>query len=501
LLLGKRVGLTTLISVPVLVLFAALAGFTPSVIRACIMQILMLLALLIHREYDPPTALSFAVLLILIVNPFSITSVSLQLSAACIAGMFLFSGRISKYLLHEKRLGPAKGKSLKSRLIRWFVGSVSVSLSTMVFTTPLCGAYFGTISLVGVVTNLLTLWLVSFIFCGIGIALVLGAIWLPAGTAAAWIVSWPMRLVRLIAELLSGIPMATVYTASVYIVIWVVLCYGLFVFMMLSKHKKPLLVCGCMGIALLAALIASWIEPELDEGRLYALDVGQGQCIVLQSDDGVYMVDCGGDSDRISADTAAQTLLSYGIVELDGLIVTHYDADHAGGVSNFLSRMDADTVYLPQTEDSGELRNEIESAADGNIHFVESVVSLNLGGSKLTICPALDPKTDNETSLCVLFQTENCDILITGDRNTSGEHDLLEQITVPRLEILVAGHHGAENSTGMELLNKTRPHTVVISAGEDNPYGHPHLQTMQRLQLYGCRVLRTDLEGTIVIRW
>ena len=118
----------------------------------------------------------------------------------------------------------------------------------------------------------------------------------------------------------------------------------------------------------------------------------------------------------------------------------------------------------------------------------------------LAVYSAEEGKTNNESSLCVLFQPENCDILITGDRSSAGEVALLEKADLPDLEILVAGHHGADSSTSMELLNQTRPEVVLISAGADNRYGHPNWETLERLKLFGCKVYRTDLEGTIILR-
>jgi len=99
-----------------------------------------------------------------------------------------------------------------------------------------------------------------------------------------------------------------------------------------------------------------------------------------------------------------------------------------------------------------------------------------------------------------LFQPENCDILITGDRSFDGELALMEHTDLPDLEILIAGHHGSRTSTSWELLNMTRPEIVIISVGEDNHYGHPTWETLERLKLFGCGVYRTDLEGTIIFR-
>lgn len=192
---GRRRVLTALLGIPVLFAFAAVAGFTPSVVRACIMQGLMILALLFDKEYDSPTALAFAVLVMLCLNPMTITSVSFQLSAGCIVGILLFYHRIRNRLI--MRMGKPTGKSLKAKMLRWMASSASITLSTMITTTPLSAYYFGTVSLVGLLTNLLTLWIISFIFYGIILACVLGVIWLPAAKLIAWLISWPIRFVLL----------------------------------------------------------------------------------------------------------------------------------------------------------------------------------------------------------------------------------------------------------------------------------------------------------------
>ena len=157
--------LTALLGYPILLLFASVAGFTPSVCRACIMSALMLLAMLFEKEYDGPTALSFSALVMLLVNPLVITSISLQLSVASVAGIFLFREGIRNWLL--SRFGKMEKHTWKARLVRWFSASVAISLSAMSLTTPLCALYFGTVSLVGVLTNLLTMWVISFIFYGL----------------------------------------------------------------------------------------------------------------------------------------------------------------------------------------------------------------------------------------------------------------------------------------------------------------------------------------------
>lgn len=484
--------LTALVGFPTLLLFAAVAGFTPSVSRSCIMCALMLAALLLNKEYDGPAALSFAAVVMLIGNPLVITSVGFQLSVASVAGIYLFAPGIRKWLV--SLFPDGKGKGVRPTLIRWFTASVSITLSAMIFTTPLSAWYFGTVSLVGVVTNLLTLWVISFIFYGLVAVSLAGAFWTGGAMILGKIVAWPIRYVLFVAKLLAGFPLAAVYTRSPYITIWLVAVYVLLLLVfLLSRNRRPgvLLCCGTLGLCL--ALLASWAEPMLDDTRVTVLDVGQGQCILLQSEGRTCMVDCGGDSDTETADIAAETLLSQGISRLDGLILTHGDRDHTGAAENLLSRVKADVLILPPEEG-------MPVPDNAEVVYAEQDLILTYGKTNLHIFAADSHGSENENSLCVLFDTENCDILITGDRSAYGERMLLHAGKIPEVDVLVAGHHGSKNSTCEDLLAAARPQTVCISAGKDNLYGHPAAETLQRLESFGCTVYRTDRDGTITIR-
>lgn len=497
---GRRRVLTALLGIPVLLLFAAVAGFTPSVTRACLMQILMLLALLFDKEYDPATALSFAALVMLIVNPVVITSASFQLSIGCMAGIFLFSKRISAWVSGYAFWKGWKGKSLRVRFRNWISGGVGVTLSAMFFTTPLVAYYFGAVSLVSIVTNLLTLWAVSMIFYGIMAVCLLYFVWAKAAAALAWLISWLIRYVLGVSQTLSAFPLAAVYTQSVFIVLWLVLCYGLIAVFLLSKKRQPfvLICCGILGLCL--ALGCSWMEPLLDDTRMTVLDVGQGQCIILQSDGRTFLVDCGGDSDTQAADLAAETLLSQGISRLDGLIVTHYDSDHAGGVGYLLSRVPADTVFLPDSPDEDGILDTILPYCRGAQVFVNEDLLLQWEDTSMTVFAPILSTSDNERGLCVLFQGEKCDILVTGDLSRLGERLLMMEKPIPKLTALVVGHHGSKSSTGEALLEATRPEYAFISVGADNYYGHPSSEVLDRLTMFGCAVYRTDEDGTIIFR-
>ena len=473
--------LTALIGIPVLLLFAAVAGFSPSITRACIMQIMMILALCFEKDYDPPTALAFAAFMMLVFNPLTVLSISFQLSVGCMAGILLFREPLSKWLRRHFHRAIADG--------------MAVSLSAISLTTPLAALYFDCVSLVGVLTNLLILWVVTFIFWGVLAVCLLTLFWNWGAGAMGWLLSWPIRYVLVVAKILSRFPLAAVYTCNDYVVVWLAFVYVLLAIFLIQKKKQPvtLLCCGIMG--LLLAVGIGWAEPMMDDCRVTVLDVGQGQCILLQSEGRTWMVDCGGNDDEDVADIAADTLLSQGVTRLDGVILTHYDRDHAGALMNLLTRVPADVVLLPDMEDQDGIREQVEDPV-----LVSSDLSLSYGNTEMRIFAPMKGETGNESSLCVLFTAANCDILITGDRNALGEAILMRKTELPKLEILIAGHHGSAYSTSEELLAATSPTIVAISAGENNPYGHPSERLLARLMEFGCAVYRTDLDGDLIFR-
>lgn len=482
-----------LVSTPVLLLFGAITGFSPSVTRACLMVCLMSFGEAINREYDALTSLAFACLVMLLLNPFALLSVSFQLSVSSVAGILLFASPMDLWLLD--RIPGERKKGLGGKLGRWFAGSVSVSVSALLFSAPLSAYYFGTVSLIGVVTNLLTLWVIGLLFYGVGAVGVLGGI-LP--NACHWLgtlLSWPIRFVLAAAHLLSKIPFAAVYTQSKYILAWLVFSYFLLMLFLITGRRRGRCFFAVGGFCLAAAIGASVIQPRLDEMRLTVLDVGQGQSILLQTVGESYLIDCGGDSADHAADQVAQTLLSQGVFRLDGVILTHYDRDHINGLENLLTRIPASHFYLP---DLGEIQ--LPEGREDACSLVTSDTEISTGTGKLILLASEGEKTSNENCMCVLFESEECVILITGDRSRTGERRLLANYKLPDVDVLVAGHHGSKNSTSADLLRAVRPETVIISVGKNNGYGHPAQELLNRLKEFHCTVYRTDEMGSVLVR-
>ena len=167
------------------------------------------------------------------------------------------------------------------------------------------------------------------------------------------------------------------------------------------------------------------------------------------------------------------------------------------GIPYLLTRVDAARIYLPEPDERG-FGAQLAGISRGEILFAENLEKIPLGSGQITLFVSETGKDDNENSVGILFETEECAILCTGDRNFSGENELLEYVS--HADVLIAGHHGSKYSTGDALLDAVQPETVIISAGAGNSYGHPAPETLRRLEEHGCTILRTDELGTILYR-
>ena len=211
------------------------------------------------------------------------------------------------------------------------------------------------------------------------------------------------------------------------------------------------------------------------------------------------LVDCGGSGPEDPGDTAADYLQSLGLTRLDTLILTHFHADHAGGVPQLLARLEVDTLVLPAVTPEDPLRLEIEAAAQASgaeLLWVTEPMELTLGGARLRVFAPLGAGSANEEGLSVLCSSGDFDVLMTGDMDGTIERRLVKYGDLPDIELLVAGHHGSKYATSEDLLLAVQPEYAVISVGY-NRYGHPAPEVLERLAAAGCEIYRTDWSGTL----
>ena len=497
-LLGKGKH-TSLICIPLILLFMAVAGFSASVVRAGIMQLAVCGAVLLDRDYDGHTALAAAVAVLAALNPGSTHNVGLLLSFLSTLGILLFCEPLGNALPYLP--GRAEHR-FPGCLLRYVRSSLAVSFSVLVMTLPVNALAFGQIPLLAPLTNLLVLWAVSACF-GLGmLTALLWNLW-PAGAA---ILGWPVRLlVKYISLIVKGIghlPFASLYPETRTFLLWLCCLYGLMlVFRFLPGIQRRL--AGFLLAAVLLLGVSAGVGCALSRGdtlRAAVLDVGQGQCVVLSGQDFTVLYDCGSLNARENAgDLAARYLLSHFRRQVDALVLSHYDSDHINGALELMHRVPVKRLLVPPPNEDGEPLIDAAEALGVQVVTVSDMpLHASFGRLQAEIVPPLGLTGDNEEGLCVLFGVDDFEVLLTGDASAETELRLLSQLPMPDTELLVAGHHGSAGSVSGALLAAAAPDVAVVSVGRNN-YGLPAAEALGRLEESGAEVHRTDLEGTVEI--
>jgi competence protein ComEC len=502
LLVLRRQRLTALIGYPVLVVYALAVGATPSVVRASIMVGFALLAPLLGREGDGVTSLSAAGLAILLLNPYAVASVSFQMSFASVAGLLLVTPRAYGLLG-----GNRKWKDRRvGRVVRLLAGTVSASLGAMVFTAPLGAVYFGYLSFVSPLSNLLVLWLMPVLF-GAALLVTLLCVFWPGLAPLAALPALMSRYVLWAAKLTASLKGHGVAFTEKAMVAWLVFVYLLLAVCVISRERRRKYIVAALVAAVTGVCAHALPALTVQGGALtvVAVDVGQGSATLLSSDGATALVDCGSLYwSRGPGNAVADAMESYGWDSLDYVALTHYHADHADGLGELLARVKVEQLLLPEPVegDSSSLQETVLSLAeryDVPVSFVTTEQTVSLGEATLTAYPPLGDGGTNEVGLTLLCTTGDFDVLITGDMSDSTEALLVDAYTLPDIEVLMVGHHGSKYATSDALLAAVTPEVGIISVGE-NRYGHPTEEAMGRMTGRDMDIYRTDLQGNIVIR-
>lgn len=275
-------------------------------------------------------------------------------------------------------------------------------------------------------------------------------------------------------------------------------------------------------LALSALAIAIYpFPPRWARGKLEltVLDVGQGDALFLVTPHGETMlIDGGGAFNGFSGrevhngvdpgeEAVSPFLWSRGFQKLDIVALTHAHQDHIGGLAAILQNFHVKALWIGREVQSAALANLEKLAREKKIEIVHEMRGKEFfwdGVETEVLWPETAPEEtgagpQNNDSLVLRMKYGERAMMLPGDAEKQAENSMLSENTAQEMQadILKVGHHGSRNSTTQEFLAAVHPRVALISAGEDNPYGHPNPELLDRLRAAGVRILRTDRDGAI----
>lgn len=259
-----------------------------------------------------------------------------------------------------------------------------------------------------------------------------------------------------------------------------------------------------LTMLLLVVLSFTGCSDILSDGssgfKVHFIDVGQGDSILIQDEDTTLLIDAG---DNGYEDFVVDYLKKQKIENLNHVIGTHPHADHIGGLDAVINEFTVDNFYMPKVSHTTKTFEDVIKAVKSNNLKITAPVP----GTKITLDTAvitiLAPNSSayddlNDYSIVVKVDYEDTSFLFTGDAEGISEQEMLDNEYDLSSDLLKVGHHGSSTSTTPAFLEKVNPKYAVISAGQDNRYGHPNKETMEKLEEKNIKVYRTDEDGTII---
>lgn len=244
------------------------------------------------------------------------------------------------------------------------------------------------------------------------------------------------------------------------------------------------------------------VQAGMEEGglKVYFLDVGQGDSILAEADGNFMLIDAG---EREQGETVISYLKKQGVKKLNYVIGTHPHSDHIGGLEAVIKEFDVEKVILPEKEHTtGTYERLLDAIEEKNLKVCIARTGdvYELGSASFQVLSPGRSYGDelNNWSVGIRLTYGGSAFVLCGDAEKEAEEDMCQSGLELKADVLKVSHHGSSTSTSEEFLDRVRPDTAVISCGRDNDYGHPHKETLEKLEKRKIQVLRTDLSGTIV---
>lgn len=472
-----------IISGAFLACYGVMTGAGIATMRALILYFFRIGGDLTGRTYDVVTGLALAAVILLANNPSYLGSSGFWLSFTAVMSFRIFQDRKA-----------------------WISG---ILLNT--FMAPVLLYYYYKLPLYSPVLNLLVVPSMSIVLlCGF-VSCLVGMLVPGLGAIILWPALWILRLYGLLCKAVGQLPVAVLilgrpkpWQIAVY--------YGIMLLTLFLYRKFRLYK---VRFAYLLIMIPTGFILSLKNHsklQITMLDVGQGDGIVVHTpSDNHYLIDGGSSSVKSVGKNRIIPYLEYsGVRKLTGVFVSHTDEDHMNGITELLERISTgecfvqiEKLVLPDWKDKSEFEDMIKLANESKIAVEYMGMGSQFADGEVKVkCLFPDGKDysdkKNEGSMTLLMRYREFDALFTGDLEGEGEKQVIDKLM--NIDLLKAAHHGSRNSTGNEFLEAANPEIALISSSSTNTYGHPHQETLDRLELIRCDVWCTKDVGAITVR-
>ena len=491
LLVGGRLGAPRVwriaVAIGVLVAFVILVTPEPSVVRAAVMAVLVLLTLLAGRPVRGLPVLALAVLVLLLFEPWLARNYGFVLSVLATGGLLLLAGPLARWMARWLPLPVA--------------AVIAVPLAAQLACQPVIVLLSPSIPVFGVAANLLAAPAAP-IATVVGL---LACLTLPTPigellSRLAWVPSaWIAAVARFFAELPGSIPWLPGVPGAVLLAVVTVL--GLIG--VLKSRRWALLTAAVVLIGLVGASAGINVVQVLHrpaDWQIAACEVGQGDAVLVRSAGRVALIDTGP-----LAEPLDECLADLGIGRVDLLVLTHFDLDHVGGVDAVLGRVDRVLAGPSGSPEDDALLATLASRGAVVERAVRGLVGM-LGDHRFTVLwPAqrLTTEPGNDSSIAMIFEpvgacTGGClSSLFLGDLGEHSQALMLAAGPVPAVDVVKVAHHGSADQS--PRVYKAAGATIgVIGVGE-NDYGHPNPRLLDLLAGVSTAVARTDTDGLVLL--
>ncbi len=488
----KDKSLCVMIASYILWWYMGFIGMTPSVVRAVLMSVVAMAAVPLGRKSDGLNNLFIAALIILFMNPMTLFNAGFLLSFATVFGIIISV---------EYRKFDGRGK--------YFKDVASTSLFATLFALPITAYYFYSVSIAGIITNLVVLPLTPVVVVSGIISAVVGFF----NTLLGGFVGLPalavLKIYEIVLSLAASVPFLNGLTGKIDVLLC--LLYYTALILIVTNKKKDRRIKLVSGVCILCMLFIVGADRFIFKNAEIAfMDVGQGDCTVITDyNKNAYVIDTGGiwyyDEEENTGKRIIYPYLQYkGIDEVDVLFISHPDSDHALGSLSLMDNVKVkEIVFADFNYEESELYDKIVRKARRNgakISFMENGDKISNGEMVFECLYPFDDSegSDNAGSLVIRFTYNDFSVLFTGDLGIAQEKIIIDNNIDVSADILKVAHHGSKYSTGEDFIEAVGCDVAVISAGENNYYGHPDSEVMKRLE--GINNYVTSVNGAVLIK-